>query len=333
LVSLALHSLLALLLFAGAGFLRSSRQTEGLPTITFIPSRLIDAQIGDSGGPPPTTPPTPALRVAPEPAPSPPLPSPVTPPAAPETIEQPLPEPPKPEVKLEPKPPRLRPSPKPEPEQEPPREAKPEPKAQRQKAPPPPAKTPQPPKPAAPPKRVIEPNLNLTVRTAPRSAADERAQAEAAARAQEAAQAREREAALARARQAAEARRERFSGAVSALQQNLSGSTDVSALGQGGETYANYGVFVKSVFDAAWRPPEEAAEDAATVKVKVVIARDGTILSTEILSRSGHAALDKSVRAALQRVESIGQPFPEGAVEDRRVFIINFNLKAKRSLG
>jgi len=135
-------------------------------------------------------------------------------------------------------------------------------------------------------------------------------------------------------RQAAAAHRARVTGAVTTLEGKLSsGSLSAVPLGPGGESYANYGVFVLSVYDWAWQPPAEIADEGATVKVKVVIAREGKVISSEILSKSGIAALDKSVREALGRVDDIGKSFPEGAKEDQRVFIINFNLKARHRLG
>jgi hypothetical protein len=42
--------------------------------------------------------------------------------------------------------------------------------------------------------------------------------------------------------------------------------------------------------------------------------------------------VDASVQRTLDRVKFIA-PFPEGATEKERTYIINFNLKAKRMLG
>ena len=303
----------------------------------------------------------PAEPVKPPPKPAPPEPEPPRVEKQPPKPPQPEPEPPRVEkqppepVKPEPEIPRVEPKPKPKPEAKPPK-----PRAAK-KAPAPvtpklPEKPPvqDPPKPKDPaPKRTIEPNLTPAVRTLeePQAAekarqaaenarqakekleAEARAQAEAEARARVEALNRARDEALARAREAADARRALVAGSISGLRNRLSGGTDVSTLGEGSESYAGYAEFVRAVYDWAWRPPEDVAEDATLVKVKVTIARDGRILSTEVLSRSGIAALDKSVRAALDRVDAIGQTFPEGAREEKRAFIINFNLKAKRGLG
>lgn len=94
-----------------------------------------------------------------------------------------------------------------------------------------------------------------------------------------------------------------------------------------GEDYARYGHLVNTYYDQAWIDPKAVSEDAASVKVKVVIGRDGTVISAPIESRSGIPALDRSVASALNRVRLRGlPPFPEGAKESQRVYIINFKL-------
>ena len=145
--------------------------------------------------------------------------------------------------------------------------------------------------------------------------------------------------AKARARVEAEARRRtarqllaRIKDSSEKINANLSPGTTIELRGPGGEAYANYAQVVKTYYDQAWIDPEEVSDDDATVEVKVVIARDGRVISDSIIKRSGIPALDKSVQNALDRVEKL-PPFPEGAKEAQRTFIINFNLKAKRLLG
>jgi TonB family protein len=75
------------------------------------------------------------------------------------------------------------------------------------------------------------------------------------------------------------------------------------------------------------------ADDSATAKVSVTIARDGTVVEAHVTRESGSAATDRSVREVLNRVKFIGVPFPAGSKDDQRTFIINFNLKAKKLLG
>ena len=124
----------------------------------------------------------------------------------------------------------------------------------------------------------------------------------------------------------------RINSSSERISENLSAGTTIEPLGPGGPAYANYAQVVKTYYDRAWIDPEEVSENAATVKVRVVIARDGAVVSDSIITRSGVSSLDKSVENALRRVQQL-PPFPEGAKEAQRTFIINFNLKAKRLLG
>ena len=98
------------------------------------------------------------------------------------------------------------------------------------------------------------------------------------------------------------------------------------------ESYANYAAAVKSKYESAWIPPEDTANDDANVKVSVTIARDGSVITARILDRSGDGKVDASVQRTLDRVTFVA-PFPDGAKEKERTFIINFNLKSKRMLG
>jgi outer membrane biosynthesis protein TonB len=168
-------------------------------------------------------------------------------------------------------------------------------------------------------KRASEKDMEEKTRTE----ADAKAQVEARAKADAAAR-----------RRTTQQMESRLNSAFESLSKNLSSGTTIEPLGPGGEAYADYGQVVKSYYDQAWIDPEDVSQDAATVKVKVVIRRDGTVILDSIQKRSGVAALDKSVQNALDRVRLRGLPqFPEGAKESQRIYIINFNLKAKRLIG
>jgi len=160
---------------------------------------------------------------------------------------------------------------------------------------------------------------------------EEKARSEAEARAEAKARAKAEADARRRATQQLESR---LNSTYESLTKNLSSGTTIEPLGPGGEPYADYGQVVKSYYDQAWIDPEDVSEDAATVKVKVVIGRNGSVNSDSIVKRSGIPGLDKSVQNALDRVRLRGlPPFPEGAKESQRTYIINFNLKAKRLVG
>lgn len=117
-----------------------------------------------------------------------------------------------------------------------------------------------------------------------------------------------------------------------ALRSNLSSATEIAPVGNSGAAAANYAQVVKSVYEQAWTPPDDTASDDADIKVRVTIARDGTVLSARVITPSGDASVDKSVRRTLERVQFIA-PFPSGSTDKERSYIINFNLKAKRMLG
>ncbi len=97
-----------------------------------------------------------------------------------------------------------------------------------------------------------------------------------------------------------------------------------------GPSYASYASWVWSYFDRAWVRPEDASMEDATVEASVTIARDGTVVAKRIVKRSGDAAVDASVQRALDKVSTVGRPFPEGAKDKERTYIIPFNMKSKR---
>ena len=118
------------------------------------------------------------------------------------------------------------------------------------------------------------------------------------------------------------------------IRQGTSTATTIedSGPGGGGPAYASYSAWVKTVYENAWVAPEDTATDDAVTKVTVTIASDGTVLSGRISRPSGDSPVDKSVQRTLDRVTFIA-PFPDGAKEKQRTYIINFNLKAKRGLA
>ena len=137
------------------------------------------------------------------------------------------------------------------------------------------------------------------------------------------------------AREAAKEARQRakaIAAAARAIKENASSATTVEMPGTGSVSYANYASVVKSVYERAWRTPDDAANDEANTRVSVTIGSDGTVISSRILDPSGDAKVDASVQRTLDNVNFIA-PFPDGAKEKEKTFIINFNLKSKRMLG
>ncbi len=127
-------------------------------------------------------------------------------------------------------------------------------------------------------------------------------------------------------------RSEAFNSAVRNLESHFSSSTHVEMPGSSSVSYASYASIIRSIYTRAWEPPNDAANDLANIKVRITVSRDGSVEASEILEPSGDPAVDASVQRTLDRVTFIA-PFPEGATENQKTFIINFNLKAKHMLG
>jgi protein TonB len=123
-----------------------------------------------------------------------------------------------------------------------------------------------------------------------------------------------------------------FKRALTSIKDNASSATTVEMPGTSSVSYANYASVVKSIYTQAWIPPDDTASDEANVRVSVVIGRDGSVITSRVLTPSGDASVDRSVQRTLDRVNFIA-PFPSGSKEKEKTFIINFNLKAKRMLG
>jgi TonB family protein len=121
---------------------------------------------------------------------------------------------------------------------------------------------------------------------------------------------------------------------VSGLGSSLSAvpvSVDGYGPGGGGPAVANWRSALFSIYARAWEPPLDA-QGSAKGEAKIVIARDGTVLSGRLIKQSGDAAVDRSIIRVLNEVKSV-PPFPDEAREEERTVRIIFDLNAKRALG
>jgi len=123
---------------------------------------------------------------------------------------------------------------------------------------------------------------------------------------------------------------------IDSLNNNLSSGGGVSIdLPEGpgiGKTFVNYAQWVKEIYDRNWTVSDSVIGDDGIVRVEIVVQRNGTARG-KIIKSSGNAALDRTVKAAIDRVSNIGYPFPAGSTDNTRTFIINFNLSSKRQTG
>jgi TonB family protein len=288
--SAGLHGLLLSLFILSPAFLPKQEKFENLQIITFIPGKLIDEPF--VGGGTPNAAPPPASRIE----------APTT--APPEIQAQPP---------VEPEP--VKPAPKPEKRIEsPPEPERVKPQKSLEPTPVSPKNKRETEKPVADlsetPKR--KPPAKITP-TFDKSSENPAKQAQAEANA---------------ARLRAASYQARLNQMVQSLDKNLSTGTEIGIPGPGTGAYMNYGLAIKAIFDAAWRPGD-LAENDSTVTAAVTILRDGTVASYEILKASRILAMDRSVERALMSVKTV-PPFPEGAKEEKREYKFNFNLQSKR---
>jgi TonB family protein len=147
------------------------------------------------------------------------------------------------------------------------------------------------------------------------------------------------QAAAAAAAAAAEQRRlkhveESLSQLASGVQSSSAEKTvvEVPGIGGGGEVFAGYDEAVSSIYYHAWITPDSVPDRLTAPEVRVVVERDGSIRSAELITRSGEAALDKSVERLLRVVDHL-PPFPSGAHDEQKVFRIRFSLDVKKASG
>ena len=113
--------------------------------------------------------------------------------------------------------------------------------------------------------------------------------------------------------------------ALNKLQTKLSGRTSVN-VPLGRYTSANYESLIRRKYMDATIHPGAISGDPV-VKVRLVIARNGRILSARVTGKSGVASWDRSVQKALDRVKFI-KPFPESMKGSQQTFNLNFNSRS-----
>ena len=95
---------------------------------------------------------------------------------------------------------------------------------------------------------------------------------------------------------------------------------------QGRYAAANYESLIRRKYVDATIHPGTISGDPV-VKVQLVIARNGNVLSARIIGASGLASWDRAVQKALDRVKRIA-PFPAGMSGAKKTFSLNFNSRS-----
>ena len=133
------------------------------------------------------------------------------------------------------------------------------------------------------------------------------------------------QAAAERARQAEAKRQTALKQSLNKLDSKLSGRTSVN-VPQGRYAAANYESLIRRKYVAATIHPGTISGDPV-VKVQLVIARNGNVISARIIGVSGLASWDRAVQKALDRVKRIA-PFPAGMSGAKKTFNLNFNSRS-----
>ena len=109
------------------------------------------------------------------------------------------------------------------------------------------------------------------------------------------------------------------------LRTQLPAGIKVNVSGANAAAFTSYAQYVVSVYRRTWEPliPKTLARSRVAV-VSVTVDRTGKVLSARVVRKTGDAALDRSVQSALDRVRSIGKPFPSGSNDSKRTFTLDF---------
>lgn len=295
--SAALHGLLIVVFLFGSAFLWREK-TVVLPPVVTMYANVTDKLIA-SGGNPQAKPAEPPRL------------------AQPPKIETPQtpPEPPKPEVKREVKPK--------EPDSEPVKPKRTEvakpPEKKHDKTPDKAARRED--KPDSDKKLALKPirhtnNLELARQEmAARAAREKAARAEREARARYEAQLRE--------------VANQVSGIVSDVRSGISHETVAEVVGPGGAAYVNYASLIIEKYRAAVYASHPQSDTDAEAMIRVVIARDGTVRSSQWVRRTGNSVLNGAVERAMKTVRSLPE-FPREAKDSERTFNITIAFEARK---
>ncbi|MGZ8939717.1 MAG: TonB family protein, partial [Limisphaerales bacterium] len=120
--------------------------------------------------------------------------------------------------------------------------------------------------------------------------------------------AREKQLAAARANELAELNRN-LQGRLSAGGPSGGRANVDDILGPGGRRTASYSLYLASIYRDAWVAPAKSSA-RKVVRVKVTISKDGTVLSREIIDKSGDRDFVRAAEATVNRVKKFDRPPP-----------------------
>ena len=117
---------------------------------------------------------------------------------------------------------------------------------------------------------------------------------------------------------------------IKSSRNNLSSAIKVNVTGSNAAAFTTYSQYVVGVYKRTWNPLIPSGVTSTRVAVvSVTVSRTGRVISARITRKSGDAALDRSVQRALDRVKSIGKPFPSGSSDQQRTFTLDFTPRMR----
>jgi len=121
-------------------------------------------------------------------------------------------------------------------------------------------------------------------------------------------------------------------GIVGDIGSSISRNTVVEPLGTGGAAYANYGSLVGNIYKRAVYASQPQSDENADAVIRIVVARDGAVQSSQWVRRTASPVLNKAVDRAMNSVRSLPQ-FPPESKDAERSFNITIAFEAKRVSG
>jgi TonB family protein len=293
--SAAFHGLLLGAFVFGAAFLPSKPPEKFPPVITIIDAKMTDRLVASGGNP--------------NGNPNPPPPKPIEPP-------KPLPprpaEPPKVAQTAEPK------------------REEPKPKEIVKKDPPKPVKD-LPPKPEK--KELVQkeqPKPAISKTLVKRTNDVVKLQQELAQKARHEKAEREYQEAVAQANEQRKQIAKAIGGVVGDVSKNLSRTTIAEPIGPGGTAYVNYTSFIIQRYQNAVNAAHPQSDEDVNAVIRIVVARDGTVRSSQWVRRTANSILDKAVDRAMNSVRSLPE-FPSESKDSERSFNITIAFEKRLS--
>lgn len=126
----------------------------------------------------------------------------------------------------------------------------------------------------------------------------------------------------------------RLGQAASGIQSHTGEAVSITLpAGSSGPAFADYLLYLTKLYQETWQAnsPHGAPPDAPEARARVVVGRNGRVISWEVIRPSGVRSIDAAVERLLRRVDKV-RPFPDGATEDSRTFTIVFHVDTEASL-